>query len=507
MSDSTLCYFVDTNLFLQCHPLEQLDWASWESVDEVRLIVAKPVLREIDYRKNKGNDRASKRARATSAMFRSLLGTGKKLVRHSQPKVVLSIELDHRYSKGLEDELNYAERDDQLIGIVYRFAQRNQTTDVRLLTHDTVPILVAQGLNLKADVIPNEWLLPPETTKTEKRIKTLEDQIARLKQLEPSFAIRFLDQKERNAERYEAFYTWMNPLTNPEVNDLMECLKRHFPLESDFGSRKAEERTIAPGLTNLFMGATQAFVPATDDAITEYRDVMYPQWLESCEKILRHYHLFLQGGTPALTFTFVAVNHGTRPAADALLTVTAKGNFQVKPPSIDDDDDGVDTEDDDEKEGLLREPPVAPRGIWRSTSGVDFRKMEKLARSVANASHNLNAINNYRSLTGAARSTGRNDPNAFYYKPNRSAVPLDAFAVECEQWRHDDEEECFVGEIHFQREHNDIAGALVCHIQAGNLSTSKKMTIPVRIRTERVSAFKKAQQMVEGFLAKRAQDR
>lgn len=51
MIDSILYYFVDTNLFLQCRPLEQLDWSPWKNFEEVRLIVSKPVLREIDYRK------------------------------------------------------------------------------------------------------------------------------------------------------------------------------------------------------------------------------------------------------------------------------------------------------------------------------------------------------------------------------------------------------------------------------------------------------------------------
>ena len=56
MADSILYFFVDTNLFLQCRQLEQLDWSPWDSFEEVRLIVSKAVLREIDYRKNKGSD-------------------------------------------------------------------------------------------------------------------------------------------------------------------------------------------------------------------------------------------------------------------------------------------------------------------------------------------------------------------------------------------------------------------------------------------------------------------
>lgn len=49
MSQSVVYLFVDTNLLIQCLPLEELDWSHWKAFDEVRLIVAGPVLREVDY--------------------------------------------------------------------------------------------------------------------------------------------------------------------------------------------------------------------------------------------------------------------------------------------------------------------------------------------------------------------------------------------------------------------------------------------------------------------------
>jgi integrase len=57
-----LYLFPDTNLFIQCRPLEQLDWSYFGSFEELHLIVSRPVHKEIDYRKNKGNDRVGTRA-------------------------------------------------------------------------------------------------------------------------------------------------------------------------------------------------------------------------------------------------------------------------------------------------------------------------------------------------------------------------------------------------------------------------------------------------------------
>ena len=34
MTKQTLYLFPDTNLFIQCRPLEQLDWSEWEEFEE-----------------------------------------------------------------------------------------------------------------------------------------------------------------------------------------------------------------------------------------------------------------------------------------------------------------------------------------------------------------------------------------------------------------------------------------------------------------------------------------
>jgi hypothetical protein len=46
--------FPDTNVFVQCRPLEELDWSSWRELDEVHLVVSRPIESEIDAHKNRG---------------------------------------------------------------------------------------------------------------------------------------------------------------------------------------------------------------------------------------------------------------------------------------------------------------------------------------------------------------------------------------------------------------------------------------------------------------------
>ena len=43
MPDQVLYLFPDTNLFIQCLPLQQIDWTLWSDFDEVHLLVSRPV--------------------------------------------------------------------------------------------------------------------------------------------------------------------------------------------------------------------------------------------------------------------------------------------------------------------------------------------------------------------------------------------------------------------------------------------------------------------------------
>ena len=508
MSTSSLHYFVDANLFLQCRPLEQLDWSPWDGFQEVRLIVSSPVLREIDNLKNKGNDRVGSRARETSSMFRRMLNDGKLVVRATGPRVILSIEPQHSYSKEVEDRLNYQERDDQLAGTVYEFSQRHQGSDVRLLTHDTTPLYTALGLGLSADIISDDWLLLPETTETEKELTNLRLENARFRKAEPSFAIRCTDHTGGDVERCESSFTWFTPLTESEVGGLMRQLKARFPLEDDYGSRKPAERSVRRTVMDHILGTKHVFTPTTDEEIAHYRDKSYPDWLEKCEQILRDHHRTLQHETPVPEFTYLAVNTGTRPATSALVAIEACGNFQVRPSTsgeVDDDQhDELDEESQQRNANELPRPPVAPSGQWRTMTGGRphgaLNALDMLDRSLGrllNMAHSRTSIFDYQSPNSTIFRPRSHDPNVFYYKPNRSTIPQDSFSLKCDQWRHEDGEESFDCQIHVPTDQDEVKGALLFRIQAANLSKPASKHIPIQIAITHVSAFESAQAMVE----------
>jgi hypothetical protein len=81
-------------------------------------------------------------------------------------------------------------------------------------------------------------------------------------------------------------------------------------------------------------------------------------------------------------------------------------------------------------------------------------------------------------------------------------IPGAEFSLECEQWRHGVEPESFRGEIHFDTDGAEIAGALECRIHAENLSDLTTVVVPVRINVRRVRSYDAAKNLVD-FLVTR----
>ena len=150
MSERILYLFPDTNIFVQCKPLEQLDWSEWQDFAEIRLLVCRPVQREIDDQKTRGNSRVASRARATYQLFRKIIDGRKEceLISSASPVVKLYLQGPSRPSPELEDTLDYSKSDDQIVGCLHKFLQDNQEADARLLTYDGGPMMTANSLGV-----------------------------------------------------------------------------------------------------------------------------------------------------------------------------------------------------------------------------------------------------------------------------------------------------------------------------------------------------------------------
>jgi PIN domain len=488
---NVLYLFSDTNAFVQCRPLEQVDWSGWKEFDEVHLIVSRPVQVEIDNQKNKGSDRLGNRARTTSRMFRELIvaDSDHKVIREVGPCVKLFIRQDLKPSPELADRLSYEERDDQLVGITHAFAQRNPGADVRVLTHDTGPMASARMIGVAFVAIPDDWLLPPETNEAEKKIAVLQAELTRLKKAAPAFRITCVDVEGNAIDKIEIEAARYAPLNNDHVTELMERLKQRFPIATDFGAREPAERD-AKGFARAFFQTKEIFAPATDDEIASYKDEAYPKWFESCERTLRGLHQFLEVEDGVPTFRFAVTNDGARPAKDALITIEAKGDFAIMAPKRNDDAKEVES-----KPIALPSPPAPPQGKWRLKPFADM--LQSAIPGAMGVRARLVTPDFAGAISGLRDFDRRRDPNGLYWKPHRPTEPVSTLNLECEQWRHGVEPELFDGQIYFGTERDFIAGALECRIHAENLTDIALIRVPVRIQIRQADAYETAKALVQ----------
>lgn len=366
MSNDVIYLFPDTNLFIQCKPLEQLDWSEWSEFKEVYLIVCRPVQREIDNLKYRGKDRVAKRARKTYQVFKSVIASAEQtwLVTDAGPRVRLYLESPSLASSDLKDVLDYSKPDDEIVGCLYRFKRENQDKDVRLLTHDAGPMMTAKSLGLEVVAIKEKWLLRPEHNDSEKQIARLKDRIVELEQTEPKFRIWLVDDNGHRVESIHLEHRLYEPLSNEEISAYIQLLKSEFPLATDFGSREPAEKD-GETVADLLIGMQYIYTPATDEAIAKYKDQHYPEWIRECEELLFHLQDSLQSEIAQPAFNIAVVNEGKRPGNDALINIVSRGNFRICPPP----EEGGDVARGKDKTGRsLPVPPRPPRGQWSPKS-------------------------------------------------------------------------------------------------------------------------------------------
>ena len=324
MGDAVLHLFPDTNVFIECRPLDQLDWSMLGDFDEIRLIVCRAVVSEIDDQKNHHRrTRVHKRAKAAYSEFAKLAksdGPEHWTIRQAKPTVKLLLQPPGRPSRELSDVLDYAKPDDEIVGCLHAYTQQHPGVDARLLTHDAGPMMTAKSLGLAAIDVAADWLLAPEHSDTERENAQLKAELRMLRKTQPQFDIACLDERGNATRNLALSQVNYPPLTDEEIDGLTARLRSHHPVSTNFGSHESATRRLS-GLAGAF-NLEQIYHPALDDAIREY-EWEYENWLQQCARKLSRLHETLQESVQQPTCRVSIQNVGTRPGESALVELIA----------------------------------------------------------------------------------------------------------------------------------------------------------------------------------------
>mgnify|MGYP003641559489 CR=1 FL=1 len=488
----------DTNLFLQCKSLAEIDWASVGPFDEFHIIVTSPIQKEIDRHKNKGNDRRGKRSRSAAKTFREIvLSKNDHKVMASQPVVVkLLLDTSHRPAPDLAEQLDYTEPDNQLVGITATYCREFPDDDVRLLTHDTGPMVSAKTFGIAFLPIDEDWLLDPESIQQEKQIQKLKDDLTKLRNAEPVVDVVLVTSDQRGAKTISGEFVIYEPLPEEEIERLLSRIRMHFPLATQFESpESSKEALVNADIKRRLLGTR--FTPPSNDEILEYQNTSYPSWLIECEAVLGSFHDCLSANAKRTVFSIELSNHGSRPGKDVLIALRVSGDFRIRHRNKSE----VESAESLNQNYLvtLPAPPSPPKGRWESPLAkmADFGSVSPTLLSMADLTPTFDPGR----LEALQASRYARAQDAFYWKEGCPDGPVDAFEIECKQWRHGIKPEIITGEILLPSDvTGDVAGALSLTVHAENLSANFSKAIPVRISVTRQESIKKAEECVEALL-------
>lgn len=470
----------DTNLFEQCEPLHQLDWADWTDYEEIQIFVTDPVVEEIDRHKGQGNSRVARKSRAFSSLLNEILDGDSftKVVREASPRIVLVLCPHVSPTPSLHPGFDYTRPDHRLVGCAHALSLEHQP--LWLLSADSRPKAAALTIKLPRKPIPEHWLLKPEPDERDKENAALRQERDRLFKAEPVLTCQAIDSHGKSIPSIAGEITLFDPMTPGEVNDAIKRLKDLYPRVADFGPRERLTRKpqVALGMRMLALDAFgETFVPATDAEISEYVDTAYPDWIEACRAHLKRLHVLLEEATVRTDFKFMLDNTGTRAAEHALVTFEARGNFElmVPPPAPEADELPASVR------VALPKPPEVPKGRWRANNLGLMSGFDRLVQLDSVFTRPL-----LRDLAFIPRATVR-DVHGFYYSPGPLDEPGRHFAIGCEQWLHGTP--VVRGGLLVPVLGEDVmTGELVCSMRAANASRVYEQKIKVEIKVVRKSA-------------------
>jgi PIN domain len=483
--------FPDTNLFIQCKPFEALDWSVLGDFDAIDLLVTRPVQKEIDAHKGKGNARVASRSRAAASVLKEVFAAelGYKEVRAHSPCVRLYVQPDHKPDLELADVLNYGEVDDQLVGVVSSFLKINPSSCVCLVTGDSGPLWSARAAEVPCMSIPDSWLLPPEEDTASKEIKRLTQELERYKKAEPEFSLRWL-QHGAPVERVDVTVPCYEPLSFHEVTELMQRIQLRFPMIENFDDEESQQKNAELAQADasqiyqsLFSNLSQeVYVAATEKEITDYKTV-YAKWLQECEELLKNLHFHFAANTAWPRVVVGIQNTGTKSANEALVTIAARGDFSIQPLKRASADDEV------IKSPRLYPAPKAPKGEWRNG-------FAHLVHAFATPS----AFNMNPSSFVVPCMSKAPEADKFYYKESRPVSPVKQYSLECSLWRHQSDAELFELTLHPKLTPAEISGVVEINVQATNLSSAFTKRLPIQVIVQQGSLLERANVLVSDLI-------
>lgn len=282
--------FIDTMVWLHYRPVADIDWPTLLGATDVRIVVPRVTIRELDRHKNQHpNSTIRERAARVLADFEKWFQKEAWPIR-ADTMIVRYSAAPHYQAGGVTLDSHYS--DDELLASVLAWQASNQS-EATLVTQDTGPLLLANDVGLRAIRLPQEFRLPPVLDSTERELAQLRRDLLRLQTAQPILDLRF--EATAPANVLKLVIPPDPPRDEGKWSAEREILAQKYP---DYAQGNPSF-PLGPAQSEIARYRAERF-----KYLESYRDYQVSLWAYDCERVLTF---------PVEPLLF---NTGTQPADD-----------------------------------------------------------------------------------------------------------------------------------------------------------------------------------------------
>lgn len=307
---ASVILFIDTNGFIQLYDLKDLKWRElFPGVKQVRIMVARAVIEELDKHKTSTKDRQRNRARAALKLIAEASKAKDRVLKLKDKPVTVTLEIPPR-AKLDWDSLSILDpnkSDDRLVAEAVTYGN-----DAAIFSHDSGPRLTADDMALKSYEPLEDWHLPSEQSDADKKIALLERQLEAAKSTKPRLGIGI--EGRDPSGKLTLYRPILPPLEDEQIKRLLDRYLAKYP-------RAAPVATI-PNF--MAMSYSDGLSPAQVDSYhADYDD--FQERVRKFLQSLHEYSYYLVVPTVEVRTT----NNGSVSAINFHVTLEASGGFGI----------------------------------------------------------------------------------------------------------------------------------------------------------------------------------
>jgi rRNA-processing protein FCF1 len=290
--------FLDTNVYMHYHRVDEIDWTELFEVDQVKIVVPKITITELDKHKN------GHRTRKMRERCRVILEKFESWFEKDDEEIRSNISIQHFGSIPKidfeEKGLNESSSDDILIATILQFQIINPSAEITLVTQDTGPRLTAKQLGIKVKRLSDNFKLPEEIDEQEKQIKELTREVQKLKNLRPNLKLAFIETNNASDHTTLNIYPPLS-VNEAEVKHKYSEIKIRYPKMSYVGRHPLHRDYI--------------FFGPTDEQVNSYnRDL--EKFYNDCQRFFHQVVAYQNFQRRTVKIDINALNSGNAPGDD-----------------------------------------------------------------------------------------------------------------------------------------------------------------------------------------------